>query len=43
MYSKEENEMLYEEPKMELIVLELRDVVTLSDKETDPEIDHNWG
>ena len=35
--------MLYEEPKMELIMMELLDVVTLSDKETDYEIEHPWG
>lgn len=35
--------MLYEEPKMELIVFELMDVVTLSDKENDYEINHPWG
>lgn len=35
--------MLYEEPKMELIMLELQDVVTLSEVVDDPEIEHNWG
>ena len=39
--------MLYEEPKMEITVLELRDVVTYSDtlidKEEDPSVTHPWG